>query len=78
MAVDPNPKSGPGWEEKLHDAGTRVEEDLKRVIAYINDEVVPEVRKNGSAALRVAAEQLEKLAQKMEERAGRPPKGGTK
>jgi hypothetical protein len=68
MAVDPNPKSGAGWEEKLHDAGTRVEEELKRVIAYINDEVVPEVRKNGSVALRAAAEQLEKLAQKMEER----------
>jgi hypothetical protein len=74
MAVDPNPKSGAGWDEKLHDAGARVEEELKRVIAFINDEVVPEVRKNGSVALRAAAEQLEKLAQKMDQgtRAGGP------
>ncbi|MCU1322129.1 MAG: hypothetical protein JWM43_1778 [Acidobacteriaceae bacterium] len=71
MGVDP--KSGsPGWEEKLHDAGAKVEDELKaelkKVIAYINDEVVPEVRKNGSEALRAAAAQMEKLAKKMDER----------
>jgi hypothetical protein len=76
MGVDP--KSGnAGWEEKLHDAGSRVEEELRRVIAYINDEVVPEVRKNGSVALRAAAEQLEKLAQKMDERRAGSGAGGS-
>jgi len=77
MGFDPksgDTKRGTGWEETLHDAGAHVEEDLKRVIAYINDEVVPEVRKNGSMALRVAAEQMEKLAQKMDAAA----KDGTK
>jgi hypothetical protein len=67
MAVDPNTKSGTGWEEKLHDASVRVEDELRRVISYINDEVVPEVRKNGSVALRAAAEQMQRLAQKMDE-----------
>ena len=61
-------KSGAGWEERLHDAGTRMEDELRRVITYINDEVVPEVRRNGSDALRAAAQQMEKLAQKMDER----------
>jgi prophage antirepressor-like protein len=38
------------------------------VVTYINDEVVPEIRQNGSQALRTAAEQLQKLAQRMDER----------
>ena len=63
----PGSGSGPGWEERLHEAGSRMEEELRRVIAYINDEVVPEVRRNGSDALRVAAQQMEKLAHKMDE-----------
>lgn len=55
------------WEQQLRDAATRTEEEVRKVVAYINDEVVPEVRKNGSVALRAAAEQMQKLAQKMEE-----------
>jgi len=70
------------WEQRLHEAGSRVEEDLRRVIKYINDEVVPDVRRNSSAALRAAAAELHRLAQKMDDRAGRtppppPPPGGT-
>jgi hypothetical protein len=38
------------------------------VVTYLNDEVVPEVRRNGSHALRVAAVELQKLAQKMDDR----------
>ncbi|WP_213807563.1 hypothetical protein [Granulicella sp. dw_53] len=71
MTFDPKsgePKNSAGWEERLHEAGQKIEEDLRRVIVYINDEVVPEVRRNSSAALRAAAEQMEKLAQRMEER----------
>jgi hypothetical protein len=67
MGFDPYPKGSTGWEEKLHEAGTRVEDELRRVITYINDEVVPDVRKNGSTALRAAAEQMQKLAQKMDD-----------
>ena len=58
------------WEQKLHEAAATVEEELRRVITYINDEVVPEVRQNSSKALRAAAAEMERLAQKMEERAG--------
>jgi trans-2-enoyl-CoA reductase len=56
------------WEQQLRDAAARAEEELKRVVAYINDEVVPDIRRNGSVALRAASKELEKLAQRMEER----------
>jgi hypothetical protein len=62
----PNEEPRP-WEQQLREAATRAEEEVRRVVTYINDEVVPEVRRNGSQALRAAAEQMQKLAQKMEE-----------
>jgi hypothetical protein len=55
------------WEQQLREAATRAEEELRRVVTYINDEVVPDIRRNGSHALRAAAEELQKLAQRMEE-----------
>jgi hypothetical protein len=61
------------WEQRLHEAGTRVEEDLRSLVSYLNDEVVPDVRRNGSQALRAAAAELQRLAQRMDERAGRTP-----
>jgi bisphosphoglycerate-dependent phosphoglycerate mutase len=50
--------------------GEHLEEDVKRVIAYLNDHVVPEVRENSSKALRIAAEQLSRLAAHLERRQG--------
>ena len=65
-----------GWEQQVRDAAARAEEELRRVVTYINDEVVPEVRHNGSQALRFAATELQKLAQHMDDRraaAGQAP-----
>ncbi len=56
------------WEDQLKEAGERVEEELRRVMTYLNDEVVPDVRKNGSEALRAAAAELQKLAERMDDR----------
>ncbi len=61
-------RTGRGWEDQLKGAGERLEEDLRRVVTYINDEVVPDVRKNGSEALRAAAAELHKLAQRIDDR----------
>ncbi|MEG9436564.1 hypothetical protein JAO29_10375 [Edaphobacter sp. HDX4] len=61
------------WEERLHGAGARIEEDVREFIRYFNDEVVPDLRKNGSEALRAAARELNRVAQRMDERAGRTP-----
>jgi hypothetical protein len=57
-----------GWEQQLREAGARAEEELRHVVTYINDEVVPDIRRNGSHALRAAAAELQKLAQRMDDR----------
>lgn len=61
------------WEQQLREAATHVEEDVKRVVTYLNDEVVPDIRRNGSQALRAAAAELHKLAQRMDDRAAAAP-----
>jgi len=61
------------WENRLREAAEHVETDLRRVVSYINDEVMPDVRRNGSSALRAAAAELHRMASKMDE-ANEPPK----
>lgn len=59
-------------DEKVTQARPRIEEEVKKVIAYLNDEVVPGVRQNSSKALRTAAENLARLADHLEHRTGEP------
>jgi hypothetical protein len=49
-------------DEHFGGCSDRLEDDVKRVITFLNDKVVPEVRENSSKALRIAAVQLERLA----------------
>ena len=65
--------SGAGWEGRLRGAADQVEDDLRRLVTYLNDEVVPEVRRSGSEALRAAAAELHRLAQRIDERNGGAP-----
>ena len=60
------------WENRLRDVAKTAEEDVKRLVTYINDEVMPDVRRNGSVALRAAATELHKLAERMDD-AKKPP-----
>ncbi len=55
-------------DERFAEGVPRVEEEVKKVIAYLNDEVVPQVRQNSSQALRVAAEHLSRLAEHLDKR----------
>lgn len=55
------------WNHNVHTAADRAEDELHRLIRYLNDEVVPEVREQGSSALRKAAEGLHKLAEKLDD-----------
>lgn len=57
------------WEERLSEAGARIEDEVKRVVRFIDDEVVPDVRRSSSTALRAAADRLSKLAQHLDENA---------
>jgi hypothetical protein len=53
-------------DEELGDAARRVEQEGERVINYLNSEVVPAIRSRSTKALRVAAEQLQRLAEYMD------------
>jgi len=58
---------GRKMDEHFGTCSDRIEEDVKRVITYLNEKVVPEVRDNSSKALRIAAEQLARLADHLEQ-----------
>lgn len=60
------------WEARMQDVIRSAEEDVRKLITYINDEVMPDVRRNGSSALRSAAAELHKLAERMDESKKRP------
>jgi hypothetical protein len=57
-------------DERFNQAMPRVEEELKKVIAYLNDQVVPQLRQGSSQALNAAADQLRKLAQQLDDGSG--------
>jgi hypothetical protein len=68
---NPDPTPRKPFEDRLRDAASHVEQDLRRVVTYLNDEVVPDVRRNSSEALRAAASELHKLAGRVD-RANHP------
>lgn len=53
-------------DEEFGDAARKLEQESERVIGYLNNEVVPAIRNHSSKALRVAAEQLQRLAEFMD------------
>ena len=55
------------WEERVNEAGARFQDELERVVKFIDTEVVPEVRRHGSTALRAAATRLQQLAEHMDD-----------
>lgn len=57
------------WKREANDVTARAEAELQRLVRFINDEVVPEVREQGSSALRKAADGLHKLAETMDDKA---------
>lgn len=64
-----------GFGRNLEDAIARIEMELRQAVAYVNDAVVPQVRRESIAAMRRAAEGLRNLADRFEGagNAGNPP-----
>ncbi|HEU5234914.1 MAG TPA: hypothetical protein VFU50_18810 [Terriglobales bacterium] len=58
---------------KLDEAASKIEQEIKGVIQHLNEHVVPKVRSEGTQALRTAAEQLRKLADRMDDTKGQNP-----
>jgi hypothetical protein len=72
--VNTNPSSGTGGGVRtLEEAIARIEAELSRAVAYVNDAVIPEVRSESIAALRSAASAMAKLADRFEAPKGRGP-----
>lgn len=68
-----NSPPGPGnvgW--RFEEAIDRFEEELENAVRYMNDRVVPHVRRESIAAMRRTAETLAKLADRMERRTPQP------
>jgi hypothetical protein len=55
------------WEARVREVARAAEEDVQRLVAYLNDEVMPDIRRNGSTALRAASAELHKLAERMDD-----------
>jgi bisphosphoglycerate-dependent phosphoglycerate mutase len=55
-------------DERFSQALPRVEEEVKKVIDYLNDQVVPQIRQDSSQVLRAAADRLRKLAEQLDDR----------
>ena len=66
-------------EDRLRDAGTRlgreIEEELRRAVRFIDEEIVPEVRRNSSSALHQAANRLRELATRLDDEGQRRERG---
>ncbi len=60
------------WEARLREVAKTAEEDVQRLVTYINDEVMPDVRRNSSSALRAASAELHKLAERMDDAHRKP------
>ena len=50
----------------MNDAARQVEEDAEKLITWINDELVPQIREHSSRGLRVASEKLSRFADYLE------------
>lgn len=57
-------------EQTVSEHAPRVEEEVRKIVDYLNDEVVPGIREGSAKALRSASEQLAKLAEHLDRRMG--------
>jgi len=69
-----NAGPGPGGVgRRLEEAMELIEIELRHAIAYVNDAVVPQVRKESISAMRTVAEKLQGLADRLEQAHTPPP-----
>ena len=76
MSTYPPPGPG-GIGQRIDEAMELIELELRHAIAYVNEAVVPQVRRESIAAMRKMAETLDSLANRFEARSqsANPPPG---
>ena len=68
------PPPGPGGVgRRIEEAMELIEMELRHAVDYVNDAVVPQVRRESISAMRTVAETLRDLADRIEHAANRPP-----
>ncbi|MBV9088143.1 MAG: hypothetical protein JO187_09555 [Acidobacteria bacterium] len=65
--------SGARWERKVSEAEARIQKELTEIVEYLDREVVPNVRRHSSKALRTVADKLQNLAAYMDEHTREKP-----
>jgi hypothetical protein len=71
MSTNNTPNSGgPGIGHRIEEAVELIEMELRHAIAYVNDAVIPQVRRESISAMRTAADTLRTLADRFEQRNG--------
>lgn len=72
------PPTGPGVGRRIEEAIEVIEMELRHAIAYVNDAVVPQVRRESISAMRSLSDTLRNLADRFEQRQQAPrPTGDT-
>jgi hypothetical protein len=72
MSTYPPPGPG-GVGRRIEEAVELIEMELRHAVAYINDAVVPQVRRESISAMRSLSDSLRNLADRIEQRQPRYP-----
>ena len=73
MSTSPPPGPGPGGVgRRIEEAVELIEMELRHAIGYVNDAVIPQVRRESISAMRTVADTLRNLADRLDHP---PPKG---
>lgn len=56
-----------GWDGELRSAAAEAERELHRIVGYMNDRIVPEVRARTASAVHSVAGELRRLADLLDE-----------
>jgi len=75
MSTYPPPGPG-GVGRRLEEAVELIEMELRHAVAYVNDNIVPQVRTESIGAMRTLSDTLRKLADRLEQNAPRGPQAG--
>ena len=82
MGAKDNPGTGASSVgQRIDEAMELIEMELRHAIAYVNDAVIPQVRRESISAMRVAADTLRNLADRFEQQgnqAASPPRNQPK
>ena len=78
MSTPPPPTGYPpgGFGSRIEEAMELIQMELRHAIGYVNDAVVPHVRRESIAAMRSVADTLRNLADRLDRRADQQPGKG--